>query len=328
MTPLQHSKRRTSGGIWRLSWDFILTDLKEQKCLGLQMRRRLKWHNRSTYYYSTRPAPVHSADGGLGPAVALPATCEGRLLRMPAMAPSNCDSLGIIGIDNFCESEGLVTGERGAHPTAPFKLIDGSYPFHSFYIWAFGGMKWRPILLEPRHGYGSESNHESTRNQMFLAWLMSRFESKSGRAIWFDSQESRSSHEPICINTWESTWVVSWFWVDSWKAESWVESIQLSEICFSHELIEINFSLRHCVESPKRSYQVKSNGTNFEKKQFLGKTFESKAQKRSYQVKSNESWVDSNQYSIVFSVVSRFKSKFWKTLSRELIWIKILESFF
>ena len=63
--------------------------------------------------------------------------------------------------------------------------------------------------------------YESTQNQLFFclshesiwfntwesAWVMSWY--------WVSSPESRLSHESIWINTWGSAWVVSWFWVNS-----------------------------------------------------------------------------------------------------------------
>ena len=72
--------------------------------------------------------------------------------------------------------------------------------------------------LVSRHGCDSESNHESTQNQMFFVWVMSLFESKNREAF---SVTSRS--EPILGNPLDS-------WVDSKSIpgkplEQWVESI-------------------------------------------------------------------------------------------------------
>ena len=66
-----------------------------------------------------------------------------------------------------------------------------------------------------RHGYDSESNHESAQNQMFFAWVISRFQSKIGKAFWvmiqFDlnpreAARAKSRYESIHG---ESAWVMS-----------------------------------------------------------------------------------------------------------------------
>ena len=66
------------------------------------------------------------------------------------------------------------------------------------------------------------------------------------------------SHESIWINTRESTWVMSWFWINSWKGAwdelNWFKS---PKYWLSHELIRFNFLWRHTwVERPKKSYEA------------------------------------------------------------------------
>ena len=78
-------------------------------------------------------------------------------------------------------------------------------------------------IVMRRHGYDSESNHESTHNQMLFAWVMSWLESKNYK------------HFESWVNLNKYLWNPLESWVDSESipgkpVESWVESIQVFKI--------------------------------------------------------------------------------------------------
>ena len=121
---------------------------------------------------------------------------------------------------------------------------------HNYWFWT---------LLQGRHGYDSESNHWSTISCFLQSWVDLN---KKWRSIL--------SHESIWINTWGTTWIMSWFGVTCCNAAwdmSWIDS---------------------CPEIPL-DWWADSN-------QFLGKTLQSKAQKG--HTRSTLEWkTDCNQYS-------------------------------
>ena len=109
-----------------------------------------------------------------------------------------------------------------------------------------------------RHGYGSESNHESAQNQMFFAWVMSWFESKIGK-----------------------------------HSESWVDLNQYLGIHLSHELILRQF-LESCLSHEFNRFKSPRYCLSHEliRIDLSGKALESKAQKRSYEVNT---WMESQK---------------------------------
>ena len=104
------------------------------------------------------------------------------------------------------------------------------------YIYLFPSGKTKVQLnrrLLTRHGYDSELNHELTQNQMFfrlsreLIWINIWGSTWVASWFWINSLEIRLSNQSIWINTWKSAWVVIWFWVNSQKATwvmSWIDS--------------------------------------------------------------------------------------------------------
>ena len=138
---------------------------------------------------------------------------------------------------------------------------------------------------------------------------------------WADLNRKRSgsilSHESIWINTWESTWVMSWFWLNSRQTlESWVESVQ---VCVLQSWADSN---QFVGKAPDWKAPKKVIGTEHlsgkPTKRSTKSTVKLNAQKR-----SNETGNEWHQW-----VMSWFESSFWKFfLSRELIWIKIKDAF-
>ena len=135
------------------------------------------------------------------------------------------------------------------------------------------------------------------------AWVMSRSEPIPG-----DPLESWVDSEPF---PWKATWVMSW--IDSTLRDtvwvlSWFESI-------SWKTFE--------TKAPKRSHQMKLNGAS--PKNHI------KPNPMGHRPNHNgiiESLVDSNQYSRKFLSRESIWIKIMESLlSRELIWIKTLESF-
>ena len=118
-----------------------------------------------------------------------------------------------------------------------------------------------------RHGYDSEVNHESTQNQMFFAWVMSRFESIPGDLLKYELILSRFPGKPL--ETWvdlnqylgirlSRELILSQF--PKKPLDSWIESIQISEILLESWVDSNQLPTRKdtWVESPKRSHQIKS----------------------------------------------------------------------
>ena len=142
----------------------------------------------------------------------------------------------------------------------------------------------RPMLLQlseinrsPFSNWNIIYGYDSESDQIFFVFIMSRFESKSGKVFWVMSQfdfipreVTRALSRSDSIRG-EFPWVVSWFWVSSWKPlESWVESIQVSEILLESWADSNQFLRRALADS----------------NQFLRRALVSKTQKWAYEVKT------------------------------------------
>ena len=163
----------------------------------------------------------------------------------------------------------------------------------------------------PRHRYDSESNYESTQNQTLFAWVMSWVESKMGKHF-----ESWSQSESI---PGESTWVMSLFWVNYWKA-AWVLSWIDSSLRDSAWVISW-FESRHLSRMPKKGHTNATLEWEVEKGQSL-----MKAQKMSSKLsESPKKWTkttaDSNNWVMTWfaSIFIIFYS--WVDLNQNLIFL-------
>ena len=157
-----------------------------------------------------------------------------------------------------------------------------------------------------RHGHDSELNHESTQNQMFLAWVMNQIESIPGDPLqsWVDSESI----------PWKAVWVMSPSKsIRGDPLESWVDLSQFLEsrlshewnrfnsprYCLSHEMIRTNFSGRHVSRRPKKGHTKSGPMVVILKVTISSEMNWAKAQKdhSKYWIKSiMESWVESHQY--------------------------------
>ena len=81
-----------------------------------------------------------------------------------------------------------------------------------------------------RHGYDSDSNHESTQNQMFF-YL-------SHELIWIEKWRSTLSHESIWINTWRVHLRNKLKFLES-RLSHELNRFTFSRYCLSHELIRM-----------------------------------------------------------------------------------------
>ena len=159
------------------------------------------------------------------------------------------------------------------------------------------------MVLPSRHGYDSESNHESTQNQMLFAGVITWFETNSGEAFWVMSQSGSLPGE--------STWVMSQFWVDSWKT-SWVMSWNDSSL---RDTAWVMSWLRNLAESQKMVNEI-----DLEPKK----------------VNKINSWFESLSHDLIriniaesFWVMNWFELKFWNVFLKSLvIWIKIFWKLF
>ena len=187
---------------------------------------------------------------------------------------------------------------------------------------------------ECRHGYDSELNHETIRNEMFFAWVMRRFKSIPG--IWLSRELILSQFPGKSFESWvdlnqymgirlSHELLLSQF--PGKPIESWVESIQLYDVLLE-SWIDSNQNLRRIFESKAKKSHIKKwncmNGTSqksYTKSNPVGKSpYHNDIIESHYMIQINIPESFWSQESIQFKILEGL-------FSRKLIWIKLWKAF-
>ena len=140
---------------------------------------------------------------------------------------------------------------------------------------------------------------------MFVTWVISRFELKSGEEFWVTSQ--------FYLIPTESAGAMG-------RSESIPgDRFNSTRLWLSHELTRISSSGRHSSRKLKKGHAKKHLSRKPQKGHTKSNAMERRPNYKVIGVQNIhwiqniiESWADSNQYSRSFWVVSRFESKFWR----------------